>query len=73
MAQLLEVEYEKIFKPETMAALKGKSGQSLKQMLGNKSLMQTLMSSQQILGEIIEAEKPHRDVLAQIEIGRAHV
>ena len=30
MGRLLEVEYEKIFKPETMAALKGKSGQSLK-------------------------------------------
>jgi|688.fasta_scaffold42928_5 hypothetical protein len=68
MANLLEVEYEKIFKPETMAALKGKSGQSLKQMLGNKSLMQTLMSSQKILGEIIEAEKPHRDVLSQIAV-----
>jgi len=68
MAQLLEVEYEKIFKPETMAALKGKSGQSLKQMLGNKSLMQTLMNSRQILGEIIKAEKPHRDVLAQIAV-----
>jgi hypothetical protein len=68
MGRLLEVEYEKIFKPETMAALKGKSGQSLKQMLGNKSLMQTLMSSQQILKEIIAAEAPHRDVLAQIAV-----
>ena len=43
MSKLLEVEYEKIFKPETMAALKGKSKESLKQMLGNKSLMQTMM------------------------------
>ena len=68
MGRLLEVEYEKIFKPETMAALKGKSGQSLKQMLGNKSLMQTLMSSREILKEIIAAEAPHRDVLAQIAV-----
>jgi len=68
MGRLLEVEYEKIFKPETMAALKGKSGQSLKQMLGNKSLMQTLMSSREILDEIMKAEAPHRDVLAQIAI-----
>ena len=68
MGKLFEVEYEKIFKPETMDALKGKSGASLKQMLGNKSLMQTLMSSQEILGEIIEAEKPHRDVLSQIAV-----
>lgn len=68
MGKLFEIEYEKIFKPETMTALKGKSGESLKQMLGNKSLMQTLMSSQEILGEIIEAEKPHRDVLSQIAV-----
>ncbi len=40
MAKLLEVEYEKIFSPKTMASLKGKSGESLRQMLGNKSLMQ---------------------------------
>ena len=39
MANLLEVEYEKIFSPKTMAALKGKSGESLRQMLGNKDLM----------------------------------
>ena len=68
MGKLFEIEYEKIFKPETMTALKGKSGESLKQMLGNKSLMQTLMSSKQILDEIIEAEKPHRDVLSQIAV-----
>jgi len=68
MGRLLEVEYEKIFKPETMAALKGKSGQSLKQMLGNKSLMQTLMSSREILKEIMAAEAPYRDVLAQIAV-----
>ena len=68
MGKLFEIEYEKIFKPETMTALKGKSGASLKQMLGNKSLMQTLMSSQEILGEIIEAEKSHRDVLSQIAV-----
>ncbi len=36
-----------------MAALKGKSGQSLKQMLGNKSLMQTLTKSQAVLDEMV--------------------
>jgi hypothetical protein len=30
MGKLLEIEYEKIFRPETMASLKGKSGESLK-------------------------------------------
>jgi len=33
MSRLLEIEYEKIFSPKTMAALKGKSGESLSQMI----------------------------------------
>jgi hypothetical protein len=68
MAYLLEVEYEKIFKPETIASLKGKSGESLKQMLGNKNLMQTMMRSKQLLDEIIDAEEEYRDELAQVAI-----
>jgi len=63
MGRLLEIEYEKIFKPETMAALKGKSKESLKQMLGNKSLMQTIMRSKALLDEIAEVEKGYRDGL----------
>ncbi len=66
MANLLEVEYEKIFSPKTMASLKGKSGESLRQMLGNKDLMQTLMRSQALLGEIIEAEEGYRDELEMV-------
>jgi hypothetical protein len=63
MKRLLEIEYEKIFKPETMASLKGKSGESLKQMLGNKSLMQTISRSSQLVSEIVAAEDGHRDAL----------
>lgn len=66
MSKLLEVEYEKIFKPETMAALKGKSKESLKQMLGNKSLMKTMMRTKGLLDEIIEAEDGYRDALESI-------
>ena len=66
MPNLLEVEYEKIFSPKTMATLKGKSGQSLKQMLGNKDLMQTLMQSKTILDEIIDAEDGYRDELEMV-------
>ncbi len=66
MARLLEIEYEKIFKPETMAALKGKSGESLRAMLGNKNLMQTMMRSQELLSQIIEAESDYRIELAMI-------
>jgi hypothetical protein len=64
--RLLEVEYEDIFKPETMAALKGKSGESLRAMLGDKNLMQTMMRSQELLGQIIEAESDYHIELAMI-------
>ena len=66
MSRLVEVEYEKIFSPKTMASLKGKSGASLKQMLGNKSLTQTMMRSQAVLDEIIDAEEGYRDELEMI-------
>jgi hypothetical protein len=66
MGKLTEVEYEKIFSPKTMTALKGKSGASLKQMLGNKSLMQTMMRSQELLNEIIQAEDEYRDELEMV-------
>ena len=68
MRRLLEVEYEDIFSPKTMATLKGKSGESLQQMLGDKSLMQTLSSSQKLLGEIIDAEKGYHDLLEAIAV-----
>ena len=66
MANLLEVEYEKIFSPKTMASLKGKSGESLRAMLGNKDLMQTLVRSQSLLNEIIAAEDGYRDELEMV-------
>ena len=66
MGRLLEVDYEKIFSPKTMTALKGKSGESLRQMLGNKSLMQTMMRSQALLGEIVQAEEGYRDELEMV-------
>jgi hypothetical protein len=66
MNKLLEVDYESIFSPKTMATLKGKSGESLKQMLGNKPLRQTLIRSQEVLNSIIEAEEEDRDELAQV-------
>jgi hypothetical protein len=66
MPNLLEVEYEKIFSPKTMASLKGKSGESLRSMLGNKSLMQTMVRSKAVLDEIIDAEEGYRDELEMI-------
>jgi hypothetical protein len=49
MARLLEVEYEKIFSPETMALLKAKSGESLRQMLGDKNLLQVMRQSNELI------------------------
>jgi len=63
---LAEVDYEKIFSPSTMTALKGKSGQSLRQMLGDKNLMQALVKSKAILDEIIQAEDGYRDELEMV-------
>ena len=66
MRNLLEVEYDKIFSPKTMAGLKGKTAASLKQMVGNKSLMQTLMKSKEVLDEIVDAEEGYRDELEMV-------
>jgi hypothetical protein len=66
MGRLVEVDYEKIFSPQTMASLKGKSGQSLRQMLGDKNLMQALTKSKAVLDEIIEAEDGYRDELEMV-------
>jgi len=63
MARLLEVEYEKIFKPETMALLKGKSGESLRDTLGTKNLQQVVQRSAELVPEIVEAENGYRDHL----------
>ena len=65
---LLEVKYEDILSPKTMASLKGKSGQSLKQMLGDKNLMQTLRTSQKLFNDIIKAEKEYHDELEMVAI-----
>lgn len=66
MSRLLEIEYEKIFSPKTMAALKGKSGESLRQMIGNKSLMQTILRSREVLDKIIQAEDGYRNELETV-------
>ena len=66
MGRLVEVDYEKIFSPQTMASLKGKSGESLRAMLGNKDLMQTLTRSKAVLDEIIDAEEGYRDELEMV-------
>ena len=68
MAKLTEVEYEKIFSPKTIATLKGKSGDSLRQMLGNKDLRQAVGRSATLVPEIVAAEDGYRDELEMVAI-----
>lgn len=60
---LKEIQYKDIFSPQTLATLKGKSGESLRQMLGDKNLHQALMRTLQLLPEISKIEAPYRDIL----------
>ena len=66
MANITEVEYEKIFSPKTLALLKQKSGESLRSMLGSKDLMTVLRQSQTVLNEIVQAEDGYRDELEMV-------
>ena len=66
MARITEVEYEKIFSPKTLALLKNKSGESLRQMLGSKDLRTVMMKSQTVLNEIVAAEDGYRDELEMV-------
>lgn len=68
MSKLFELEYEDILSPKTMKTLKGKSAASLKQMLGNKTLTNTMMRSKKVLDDIIEAEEGYRDELEMVAI-----
>ena len=63
MARLNEIEAQKIFKPETMDTLKGKSRESLKQLLKDKNLRQVIQRSSGLIPELIEAENGYRDHL----------
>lgn len=64
MAHLLEVDYEKIFSPETIANLKNQSKASFNQL--EKSLSQVIADSSKLLPEIIDAENGYRDELEML-------
>lgn len=67
MGQLTEA-YKDIFKSKTLQNLDAKSKESLQQLLGNKNLMQVMMRSQQLLGQISQAEQNHREELEQLAV-----
>jgi hypothetical protein len=62
------MEYNQIFQPQTLEKLNKRSQDNLKKIMGNKSLMQTLISSQKLLGEIMQIEAPYKDQLEQLAI-----
>jgi hypothetical protein len=57
-----------MFSPDTLRTLRGKSGESLRQMLGDKTLRQTMMSSMTLINEISQIETPYTDLLEQLAI-----
>lgn len=62
------MKYEDIFSKETMDSLKGKSADSLRQMLGDKNVMQAAMRSQTILNDLAKIEEPYKDELEMIAV-----
>lgn len=62
------MEYKEFFSPSTLAKLDKQSAENLKQMLGDKNLMQTIMSSQQLLGQIAKAEAPYKNKLEKLAV-----
>lgn len=68
MKKLFEVDYKKIFSPKTIQTLKGKSGESARELLGNKNLMQAMMHSQKLFWEVAKVEKEYRDELAMVAV-----
>jgi len=60
--------YEDIFSPQTLSKLNKKSAENLKQMIGDKNLMQTMISSQKLLGEISKAEAPYKEQLEELAV-----
>jgi hypothetical protein len=59
-------QYIDIFSPETLNKLNQKSADSLQLMVGNRNLMQVMMSSQALLNDIIAAEAPHKSRLENL-------
>lgn len=62
------MEYKDFFSPKTLEKLDKKSAENLKTMLGDKTLMQTMVSSQQLLSQISQAEVPYKSQLEKLAV-----
>jgi len=60
--------FNDIFSPQTLEKLNQKSSDSLQLMMGNKNLMQIMMSSYQLLNDIIEIESPYKTTLENLAV-----
>jgi hypothetical protein len=60
------MEYKNILSNKTLSNLDKKSKEHLKQMLGDRSIIQTISSSNLLLSEIAEAEKPYIEELEKL-------
>lgn len=65
---LKEANYKDFLSKDTMKSLDAKSKESLKSLLGNKNLMQTMMRSSTLLPEIIKVEQPYVPQLEQLAV-----
>jgi hypothetical protein len=62
---LKEADYKKIFGPEVMQYLKGKSGESLRQLIGDKNFTREMI---RLVPKLSRAEEGHREELAQLAV-----
>jgi len=62
------MEYKNIFKPETLEKLNKQSIQNVKKILGDKTLIQTMISSGELLQDIMEIEAPYKKQLEQLAV-----
>lgn len=62
------MEYKNILSNKTLSNLDKKSKEHLKQMLGDRSIIQTISSSNSLLSEIAEAEKPYIKELEKLAL-----
>jgi len=66
--RIQEADYGDFLQPKTLDKLNKKSADSLRDMLGDKSVQQAMMNSMVILKQIQAIEKPYRTQLAQIAV-----
>jgi len=68
MENITEAQYDKFFPPQVVDALKNKSEESRKKLLGNQNLMQVMMKTGQLLNTIGQIEQPYIPELEKLAV-----